>query len=727
MIRFTLLSLISVTAFLAHTAETPAIFWTSDPALPNTTVLLAGGNFTPESIVELSRASDDATNTNEPIAWSQVPLLQQSEQALKFVIPAQWKMGVYTCRVRNGDVASALHTINAPDVWWMQGDAGETATPGGWFRIFGRNLRFGATETIQLIPENGADTLQLKGTGSDGYALQVALPADLLPRVYKVRLSNGLGGTAGSIEAGTLRVDALKKSPDTVFDVMDFYGKDKEKELQRTIRRGSKPVDRTDAILAALKKAQDNGGGVVFFPAGIYAILKELKIPPNTTLKGEGMGLAVLKWGAGSFAMDSGGSQKRDEGPLEEFTGRLIFGDNFKIEDLSLYVPLGCNNAIQVGDNFAMNRVLVRVDHYWMRSPQRQDGTFLRVGRNFNIADCDILAKASAMALGSYGIVQRNKIQAGKCNCELGHSSQVIVEDNQMISLDPTAYINVYEEGRNVYYARNRHESLYAHQSDFSFTFDGPGGAYLGGVERCDQSKITLAADPTYLKWAGESHGLWKKSALCILSGRGAGQYRFVTANKGREWTVDRPFAILPDANSIVSIVPFRGRSLVVKNRFEDANWVNLGYGSSLEVLCAENTLYRCGQMLNYGLKHASGQQPSWRVQYIDNAIYEGHTLVETSSTTRTPTDYEGPITRWCVHRGTHLFRDNSGNIRVGGNAADTVIENCVFEHPAGFIENSKNAEGTLFRNNTFAKENAYRGEGATIVPSENKPLPLLK
>jgi len=718
--RFFQLWILLCLAVSAQAADTPVIYWTSDPVHPNETVLAAGGNFTADSVVELARLEDSAakTATVDNAAWTKVPVLQASEQALKFVVPEGWKMGVFACRIRNGDATSEVHRINAPEIWWVQGNTGDTATAGGWVRVFGRCLRVGEKNRIVLSPKAGGDAIALDGTGSDAFSLQAALPAPLLPQEFDVHVSSGIGA---SMKAGTLRIVAERKTPDTVFDVMDFYGKEKEKELQRTIRRGSNPVDRTDAILTALKKAQDAGGGVVYFPAGIYAIQKELKIPPNTTLKGEGKGLAVLRWGSGAFALDGGDTKKRDEAPQADFTGRLIFGDNFKIEDLSLYVPLGCNNAIQAGDNFAMNRVMVRVDRYWMRSGQRQDGTFLRVGRNFTIADCDILAKASAVALGSFGALQRNKIQAGKCNCELGHSSQVIVEDNQFISLDPTTYINVYEEGRNIYYARNRHESLYAHQSDFSFTFDGPGGAYLGGVERTDATKVTLSADPTYLKWANESHGLWKKSVLCILSGRGAGQYRFITANQGREWTVDSAFAIQPDASSIISIVPFRGRALVIKNRFEDANWVNLGYGSSLEVICVENALYRCGQMLNYGLKHASGQQPSWRVQYLNNEIFEGHTLVETSSTTRTPNAFEGPITRWCVHRGTHLHKDNSGNIRVGGNAADTVIENCVFDHPAGFIENSKSAEGTLFRGNVIAQENAYRGEGALIVPSRAK------
>ena len=63
-------------------------------------------------------------------------------------------------------------------------------------------------------------------------------------------------------------------------------------------------------------------------------------------------------------------------------------------------------------------------------------------------------------------------------------SDGLIVEDNDFVSLDPTAYVNLSNEGRNVYYARNRHESQYTQQSDFSWTFDGGGVAYQGTSRR---------------------------------------------------------------------------------------------------------------------------------------------------------------------------------------------------------------------------------------------------
>ena len=75
---------------------------------------------------------------------------------------------------------------------------------------------------------------------------------------------------------------------------------------------------------------------------------------------------------------------------------------------------------------------------------------------------------------------------------------------------------------------------------------------------------------------------------VSILDGRGAGQYRLVTAHEGREWEVDRPWIVPPDASSRISIAPFRGRNLFIGNTFEDGGAFQL-YGAAHDSIVAEN------------------------------------------------------------------------------------------------------------------------------------------
>ena len=115
----------------------------------------------------------------------------------KFVVPADWKPGVYACRFRSGAAVSNTIVLNAPDPWWMVGNQRETASPGGWVRIFGKCLSLDKETPayVLLRIENGADLL-LKPRKAGPYSLSVDLPKDLAPGEYEVLVHNGFGHTA---------------------------------------------------------------------------------------------------------------------------------------------------------------------------------------------------------------------------------------------------------------------------------------------------------------------------------------------------------------------------------------------------------------------------------------------------------------------------------------------------------------------------------------------------
>jgi hypothetical protein len=554
----------------------------------------------------------------------------------------------------------------------------------------------------------------LHALADDDFSLRCTLASDVAPGAYSVFVHNGFGGQAGWASAGQISVQAAAPWPSRVFNVMDFYGANADREEARTAHKGSPPVDRTEAVAAALKKAGENGGGVVYFPAGVYTLQAPLQAPPHTMLRGQGMGLVTLWWGKGDMALDGGSSQRRLNAADSAVPPTMISGSEFGIEDLTLVLPRLYQTGIETGDGFRMRQVRMRVDRYWIRSGEREYALAMRLGNKCQITDCDILARGVAFTSGRGLVVARNQIMAGKSNADLSHSNGVIVEDNSMVSLDPTAYINMSGEGRNLYYARNRHEAFFSQQSDFSWTFDGTGMAYIGKVASVNGTAVQLAGDPKYPNWAGEDSGLWKRSVICILQGRGAGQYRYVAANHGRQWTVDRPFDVAPDATSIVSIVPFRGHALVIGNHFEDCGWVNMGYGSSFNVVCAGNQLYRVGEMLNLGLRLSDSVMPSWYIQYLDNDIYDGQTLVQCTGDQRSPQTFDGPVTRFCVQEGQHIHADNTGSLDVGGNATDVIVEHCILDSPESRIRVDQGTSNVLIRDNRVAAPaaDAYQGSG---------------
>ena len=189
-------------------ASRAQVFWASDPVQPGETVLLQGCDFA-EATVEVARVDDSTPHGTghapDIQTWTATPVLQASDCSLKFVLPADWKPGVFACRVKDHQATSATVLLNAPDPWWIQGDEGPRATPGGWLRVLGKSLRFSRPSVARLEPETGPPTM-LEPAAADGYSMRLNLPATLRTGRYRLLVHNGFGGDAAWRPAGTIEV-----------------------------------------------------------------------------------------------------------------------------------------------------------------------------------------------------------------------------------------------------------------------------------------------------------------------------------------------------------------------------------------------------------------------------------------------------------------------------------------------------------------------------------------
>jgi hypothetical protein len=258
-------------------------------------------------------------------------------------------------------------------------------------------------------------------------------------------------------------------------------------------------------------------------------------------------------------------------------------------------------------------------------------------------------------------------------------------------------------------------------------TLDGDGVAYFGTAQ-ANGTRLTLDADPVFRDYAPSPHTDYRGAVVYILEGTGAGQYRTVVANEGREWTVDRPWDAPPDGTSRLSIVPFRGRNLFIGNTFEDGGPLQL-YGSAADVIVAENRGARMDAMFAWGLtQHGWGWHPAWRCQFLDNEFLEGSgygARVQGPAflgvVTSAPNEqYSGPLARGNILRRNVLQAGSL--INLTGTCQDTLVESCVVKrHPVG-IRIGKDVQGVLLRRNVF--EDVARpvdGDGAAnavIVPA---------
>lgn len=740
----------SVLLPLGAACAAPVVTWASDPVRPDETVLVLGGGFGDAPQVEVGRLSDEAPAEAAEDPWAAVEdpraveVLQAVDYSLTFVVPADLAPGVFVFRIVAGGETSAARLLNAPDVWWTQGDEGRQATPGGWVRVFGKSLRLGAIHPCLRLTSATGEDIVLTGKGDneqappafvgrigsllvapvagDEYNLSFSLPPEVAPGEYRLEVHNGFGGAAAGCPAGTLTVIPPVQWKQDEFNVADFAGSGEER------------------IRAALEAAEENGGGVVFLPRGRYNLTDQLVIPHGTVLKGQGRNLVALHWP-----------------DMEEPPPSLITGADYGLEDLSIY----CSSYRIVVDADAgssrlrLHRLLIRANMFFMlgepgkafrgrTAPETTTGgRVLRItSPNFQVTDCDIHTNGIALFLNPwgfraergpwYGVIRGNRIAYGHRGHNLECIDALIFEDNEVIGSglapggnDLNTFWNNFS--RNVYYARNRIHGMYGLDREM-LTLDAGGGAYFGKVAQVDGVRLTLAEDPQFRDYHPTTHHTdYRGGVVMILDGNGAGQYRRVTANEGREWEVDRPWDIPPDETSIIQIGPHRGRHLFIGNDYSDGGAFQL-YGAALDTIVAKNTGARMDGFFAWGLNpHGWGWQPAWFCQFLDNDITEGNGFGHRAwgdaflgaLASNNNEIYPGPLVRGVVFRRNVLH--SNARLRLSGTVDGAVVEHCTVRHNDVGVVVGAGTRNVLLRGNAFESvDEPYSGEGlegALIVP----------
>ena len=254
---------------LARTDETgpevvdkPVVFWASDPVGPDQTLMLFGDGLR-EGQVRAMRFADAEPGLppGSPGARGEgerLPLLQGDGECLKVTIPESWEPGLYGVWVEAPSGVGLPQVLNRAQGWWVLGERGKTARPFGEARVFGKNFRLDSQEgpwSGRVVLRDGKGKFHpVEVSAANKYALTMRIPEDMPEGEASVFVHNGWGGGAGWSAPLKLDIKQLDRWPQTVFNVRDFGA------------LGDALHDDTGAFQAALRKCEDNGGGVVFLP-----------------------------------------------------------------------------------------------------------------------------------------------------------------------------------------------------------------------------------------------------------------------------------------------------------------------------------------------------------------------------------------------------------------------------------------------------------------------------
>ena len=113
--------------------KTATLSWASQPVMPGNVLVLQGA-FPPSpcEVVFTPLSQSDQTRTAAPTTTRRsgkevtVTALQQTTVSCKVRVPSSLAIDAYNVSA----CGSVPITVNLPDVWWILGDGGDTATPG---------------------------------------------------------------------------------------------------------------------------------------------------------------------------------------------------------------------------------------------------------------------------------------------------------------------------------------------------------------------------------------------------------------------------------------------------------------------------------------------------------------------------------------------------------------------------------------------------------------------
>lgn len=605
-------------------------------------------------------------------------MIQPSLYSFKFRIPAGLTNGIYTVEATFPGETKRYY-LNAPAVTWTQGDEGGIMTPGGWLRISGYHL---APEDAPVSPvlllkhESGQERRLKPSKIYSQYSVEFAVPDDLPFGEYTLLYHNGFGdSTAYSTPAAITCAPSPRASwPDTVMNVKDFGA------------AGDGRACDTDAIRAALKAAKEAGGGIVYFPAGRYFLDDTLTIPPGTVLRGESAVLVQIfippfEW---------------DYGEIPEY---LIRGtSDFAIEDITFagsriptLITAGIADAsvskniyirrcrfhfnsasgVVTGNwNGERYRMIMNECCHWFVSDILSLG-----GENIQITDNDILSSGRPVSRGrkSHCLIRNNRMQPHVGNwSQFGHLEGGIIENN--IFCGHTLVLS----GDNLYLAGNTISSSLNNNREASTT-DLGSGRYNGTMRFGENRMHILLVGANFSENEKAGFGLY------IIDGKGAGQYRRIVSNTKDTLTIDLPFLVDPNEQSVVSIVEIRNHMFFYDNTIRNSGAVQF-YGMQTDSVIDKTTIAGSFGIWGSGRFVYGVYQPNWYNSIVNNTITDGvyfwqYGYDAQSGSSQIKISARGGIAGTNIAslvRGNSLYDNSCIHIDTGGDAdalQDLIVE----------------------------------------------------
>jgi Pectate lyase superfamily protein len=595
--------------------------------------MLYGGGLSTAAQVKVWRVADGLGFPGEagaPSGVVTVPVVQASEESVKFVLPTSLRPGVFGTQVMT---AKAV-ILNRPELWFMQpvrlqpGLEQNQATAVVEVQIVGKDFLLPGDlgkPRIALRAKGDRRWIEVPVSKQERFSLRAKLPAELREGAYELWVQNGFGGAAGWGGPLPIEIKQAAAWPAKAFDVKKDFG-----------AKGDDVTDDTAAIAAALDAARQNGGGVVYLPYGIYRLSKTIVIPPHTVVRGELRDATVLMW-----PVD-------EPKTFEEFSQAAIFAQapyavedlsviarkvNYLLEDVSFGQGVPAELLAGHGECVERDVFLRRLNlQHWIVAGR---GTGATLGNKYAMDGVNVLGingvtnfELSDTQMQGGGVHIRNIRNAretgnsfsnsmGYVWAEMGGGAHYVVsEDNEIRASSSWGYGHiamkyVYSAHNHTYnFVRGEREAMTLDISALPTGKPGRNIAWFGKPAKVEGTKFTINGIKAL---PNEFAGLH----IMILNGPGRGQFREIVSNAPAEFIVDRAWDVQPDETSTIGLWSVMQHMIVYKSEGYDCSAFAQLWGSYYDYIVDSNRVER-----NQGIWGQNG----WFVQFRYNDVLYANT-----------------------------------------------------------------------------------------------------
>ncbi len=629
--------------FALEHAKRPVVFSISDAVSPGGLVSVRGEYLYEDSVQvhAVPAAGGDAVT---------LPLVQTDAHS-KFLVarlPQGTAAGVYRLTVETAGGASLPVLLNAPRPDFISEDR---AFAGLSIRLAGKNLdgaEFGIpTQTeVRLVDHAGA-SYPVALSEVTPFALTLAIQDQPLGTYY-VEVRSSPSCPWQRLGSGqTLTISPPAEDPlglgvawadlfawDNVFTVTDpAYG-----------AVAGVPEVQDEAIQTAIDAAYEAGGGVVYFPAGDYAV-GSLELPYGVVLNGAGKGSTRLV-----FTSTARPGQPAQSGMIrtavteeDEPVGRqgianlsIVNADDTLVPDF--YVSFGWRTTL----NPAADMRLRRGEHFFLKNfeihvgmekpPEyfqkngdgslkldeegepipilrRGSGVGITADAHFLCADSDFTGHEAELVrsyMNEYNLYQNNRAEFAT-NCIVMVAAYTFVENNHIIGHpeyeedlhgfsvrgNSLSYNNVIESVGTM--SNNDGEAIMNEGPNSPKNF---GRVTAGGEdwveiqpninrEEDEEGNPIVPPERSEIKMPDDMR--YGKLTAAITYGTGMGQTRTVTGVLDGKFLLERPWDVVPDETSIVSVVALAPNTIYYKNTIKNCTKGLWFYGYITDSVMSDN------------------------------------------------------------------------------------------------------------------------------------------